>query len=278
MATLKYLIKSAKRGKFATLWARLASGREYDIFAPTGYTLPPEVWSNERQSFKQRIAYTDEFTEEQARKMLNKLGDLKNATLTALNNKVGEPINKSWLLQIIELHHDSDAIRKKQLKHQEETLNTYIERFIVESGNGDRLSIKKLQYNPSTVKNLKSFQVQFNEYQRYKRCQYNFNNITIDFYDAIVQYFTVVKGYAPNTTGRMIKHLKILMRAARDEGYHNNTEIERRKFKVITENVDNIYLNESELRAMYELDLSDNKAHEVARDVFLIGCYTGKNG
>ncbi|MFR9656925.1 MAG: site-specific integrase [Rikenellaceae bacterium] len=66
------------------------------------------------------------------------------------------------------------------------------------------------------------------------------------------------------------------MRTSRDEGYHNNGNIESRKFKVVTAKVDNIYLTEAELTAMYELDLSKRPALDAARDVFLMGCYTAQ--
>ncbi|MFR9546447.1 MAG: hypothetical protein SNJ29_12850, partial [Rikenellaceae bacterium] len=45
MATLNYIIKSAKKTTFATLWIRLRSGREYDIFVQSGYSIPPELWN-----------------------------------------------------------------------------------------------------------------------------------------------------------------------------------------------------------------------------------------
>jgi hypothetical protein len=66
------------------------------------------------------------------------------------------------------------------------------------------------------------------------------------------------------------------MRKAREEGLHENVEIERRSFKAISEDVDNIYLNEAELRKLLLLDLSDSPHLAVARDVFLCGCYTAQ--
>jgi len=35
---------------------------------------------------------------------------------------------------------------------------------------------------------------------------------------------------SPNTIGKRIKNLKTIMRIARNEGFHNNVEIERKKF------------------------------------------------
>jgi hypothetical protein len=44
---------------------------------------------------------------------------------------------------------------------------------------------------------------------------------------------------------------------------------------VIREKTENIYLNDSELLALYNLDLSNSKRLDNVRDLFLIGCYTG---
>jgi integrase len=54
---------------------------------------------------------------------------------------------------------------------------------------------------------------------------------------------------------------------------HNNMEIERKAFKVLSEEVDNIYLTEAELKKLFSLEIKDKKL-EIVRDVFLIGCYT----
>ena len=66
------------------------------------------------------------------------------------------------------------------------------------------------------------------------------------------------------------------MRAAREENLHGNSTIESRKFRVLTAEVENIYLNETELRAIAAVDLKGEKAKEIARDVFLVGCYTAQ--
>ncbi|SPU30906.1 integrase [Bacteroides thetaiotaomicron] len=44
---------------------------------------------------------------------------------------------------------------------------------------------------------------------------------------------------------------------------------------MLEEETDAIYLNEKELAAIYELDLSDDKQLEEIRDVFITGCFTG---
>ncbi|HJE88287.1 phage integrase SAM-like domain-containing protein [Rikenella microfusus] len=96
---------------------------------------------------------------------------------------------------------------------------------------GRRLTNRHLRFGASTIKNVKEFQIQFREFQQNRRKQYDFDYITFGFYEDFFAFFNT-KQYSPNTTERMIKHLKIIMRAAREEGLHANAEIERRLFWV----------------------------------------------
>lgn len=160
-------------------------------------------------------------------------------------------------------------------KPKANNLNDYIKLFVDEIETGARLSSKKERYRKSTVKNFKGFKAQFDEFQKQKRKRYDFRHINMDFYDDFVDFF-VQKNYSPNTIGRHIKNLKIIMHYAREEELHSNTEIDKRRFKVLRVNVENIYLTEKELKKLFELDLSKSPHWELARDVFLIGCYTAQ--
>ncbi len=271
MATLNYIIKSERKTTFATLWVRLRSGREYDIFAQSGYTIPPELWNNKTQKIKSKFTTIDNFTENGARELSNNLNTLRSIILNALNDSIGRTINKEWLEEIILNYHNP----KVELEKSKTTLLEYLYQYIKDMESGDRLSVDKKRYTPATIKNYKGFVVQFEEFCKSKKRKYDFNDIDMNFYDNFVAFFTK-KNYSINTIGRHIKNLKIIMRVARDEGYHNNGNIEQRKFKVVSARVDNIYLNESELRAMYELDLSAKPNYDAARDVFLMGCYTAQ--
>ena len=156
-----------------------------------------------------------------------------------------------------------------------ESLSDYIARYVKEMESGERLNIHKLRYGLSTIKNYKGFIIQFDEFCKAKHKRYDFVDIDLKFYDDFVAYFTA-KDYSINTIGRHVKELKIIMRAAREEGLHDNGLIESRKFRVLTAEVENIYLTESEIRAIAEVDLKGDKHKSIARDIFLVGCYTAQ--
>lgn len=282
MAKINYYVRSKQNGQPATVYLRYTIRRETDLWVPITDKVFPEHWSSKTGTFKQKIIYTNVFTEETRVAIERRFAELKQY-INEEELKHKGPITKEWLKSIIDKYYNRTV--------GDENLNGFIQRFIDETSSGKRL-IKGKRYIFSTIKNYKTFQVQINEYQGiytekglkevhaknkqprpYKAL--NFEDITIDFYKDFVRYFNE-KNYSPNTIGRHVKHLKVIMRHAKDEGLHNNIEFQHRSFESMQVPVENVYLNERELKAMFDLDLSDKKHLEIARDVFLCGCYTAQ--
>jgi integrase len=65
------------------------------------------------------------------------------------------------------------------------------------------------------------------------------------------------------------------MNVALEKSMTTNRNHLHRTFSVFKEETENIYLSLNELQQFWELDLSENPTKELARDLFLIGCYTG---
>ncbi len=102
----------------------------------------------------------------------------------------------------------------------------------------------------------------------------SFEDINLDFYENFVNYLRD-RGYAENTIGGYIKHIKVFMNEAFDRRLTNNIEYKSKRFKKVTETTDKIYLNLDEIQILNQLDLSTNIKLEKVRDLFIIGCYTG---
>lgn len=289
MATINFIVRSEKKGSLAPVYIRLRDRKKIDFKVLTDYKMQPEHWNAKSQSFKRSALMTDSFTSKDKVDIEDDLQDLKSFVLKKYNRRAteGGVITKEWFVKTVH-----DYFKKSDTM---ETLNGYIQRFITEMETGERLyshNNRTERYKPLTIKNYKGFQAQINEYQgiytedrleelkeeqetpRPRRIL-DFEDITLDLYDQLVYFFNM-KNYSPNTIGRHIKNLKVIMRHAKEEGLHNNHEFERKKFKVISTPVHEIYLNETELKKLYELDLTDKPDWDIARDVFLIGCYTAQ--
>lgn len=83
------------------------------------------------------------------------------------------------------------------------------------------------------------------------------------------------KNYSLNSIGTSVKNIKVFMNEAVERGLTRNLEFRNKKFKIIEEETENIYLSEDEIKKIYELDLSDNKRLDRVRDLFIIACYSG---
>jgi site-specific recombinase XerD len=282
MAKINFYIRSKQEGQPATVYLRYNDGHGVDFWIITPEKIFPEHWSNKARAFKQRIIYTDSFNEKKKNEIELRFNNLKQH-LSNERLRLKSEVSKEWLKINIDKYYNRTV--------GDEILNSYIERFITEITSGKRLNKGKI-YIPSTIKNYKGFQAQFNEFQGiYTQERLNelkeedktirplkmlsFEDITIDFYKDFVRFFKD-KNYSPNTIGRHIKHLKVLMRQSMDEGLHKNTEFQRHSFEAMAVPVDNVYLNEDELKSLFELDLTEHRHLEVARDVFLCGCFTAQ--
>ena len=120
-------------------------------------------------------------------------------------------------------------------------------------------------YN-QTAKVLKEFERDFINYEL------TFQTIDLDFYNDFITYCNEIKVYSVNNTGKHIKNLKTIMKEALEEQVHSNTRFLSKHFKVLNEEVYNVYLTDSELEALYSADLGGK--HEIVRDLFIVACYT----
>lgn len=132
------------------------------------------------------------------------------------------------------------------------------------------------------------------DFAKDKNRRIDFDSIDTDFYNDFKEYLQAVKiitkedgtelrkyGFSLNNVGKHIKNLKRILNEAQAPNGDPAKSVNKfnhhksKYFKVPKVEVDAIYLNEKELQAMYDLDLSNNSRLEKVRDLFLVGCWTG---
>ena len=64
------------------------------------------------------------------------------------------------------------------------------------------------------------------------------------------------------------------MNEANEDKLTANQDYKKRDFKIIHVDVDTIYLNENEIKALYEMNI-ESPSKRKARDIFVLNCYTG---
>lgn len=291
MATLKLTYRTSKKdAEFAILRVRYNIDAKKALYGVTETTIRIKSWNLKKEELDLKyltskdtkglsIEERNELVEETDKsndliQETNKvIRGLKDYIIQAFNSHSGD-YTSEWLQGVINAYY---LELKPKIIEKPTTLNKFIEQYIDDLETGKRLkkrSNKKV--SEGTVKSIKGFRSQLNNYQDNRNKVIDFEDVTMDFYRDFTNYLLFDRKYAANTVGRMIKILKTVMYAAKDMKLHNNREIENSDFVANYEEVDNVYLTQERIDILYNMDLSDNPAWEKVRDVFVVGCLTGQ--
>ena len=127
-----------------------------------------------------------------------------------------------------------------------------------------------------TIDSYKACRRNLREFEQWRGLRITFDNIDLDFYYKLVNYLIEEKNYAKNTIGYCIKELKLFLNEATERGLNTNMAFKSRKFKVLREDAENIYLTEQEIDDIYNLDLSNQPPRlDKVRDMFVLACNVG---
>lgn len=103
----------------------------------------------------------------------------------------------------------------------------------------------------------------------------HFSAVDAEFVAGFTVFLTTDKKFAANTVVKYGKTLRHFLRRAKGKGHHVNDEVFGRNLSLKEEPSEQIYLNEEELSAFYRLDLHRIPHLERARDLFIVGAWTG---
>jgi len=124
----------------------------------------------------------------------------------------------------------------------------------------------------NTVKGYNSCLEKLTEFEIKKKYPLNFENIDSNFYEKFVSFLMKDCDLVNNSAGKYIKIMKSFMAYATDKGYNKNYDF--KKFKVLEDDADIIYLTEEELFRIYHFPNLPERLASV-RDAFCLGCFTG---
>lgn len=174
-----------------------------------------------------------------------------------------------------ELKNDSQAVNIKSLRRKIDKIHNVVRSEFTLQGFIEHFINTRTSVSPGTIKSYKTTREVLKRFAKSKNRTVDFDSIDMNFYDDFRAYLSKNLEYSDNTVGKHIKNLKLFMNEASERGIHNNMEFLKKGFKVPKEDIDNIYLTEEEISILYHLDLSKDEKLDQARDLFIVGCYTG---
>ncbi|GAB3689166.1 hypothetical protein GCM10027592_05180 [Spirosoma flavus] len=155
-----------------------------------------------------------------------------------------------------------------------EPFTAFIERFVGLAEDGKRLNAKNTRYSRFTLASYRVLKGLLDEYHTSTGNPIDYDAYNLTFYHSFKIWLTN-RGLTLNYVGCLLKNLKILLKQAHADGLHTNTIFQHRDFRKFSEDVDSVYLSDDELTTIFTLNLTATPGLDRARDLFLIGCYTG---
>lgn len=288
MATIKAFIRTSTKEKdFVNVRFRLTDGRTIQLFHKSDIQVNPNDFDNKNETIKAKIIF-----DAKARKDFNKAIASRKDLISELYLNVTDKstLTSDWLEDAINrvLHPDRYII---ELDKQPETLLAYIADFVQKAPQRkDKKTGRTLVYN--NIQQYKATEKHLKEFAKIDRkSDYQFTDINFDFYNRFVDYLQKPlqakdkKGkllfnedgtpqlskqpFTQNSVGKHIKVLKVMLNEAK------NNDADTSNFYVYTEDVDNVYLNETELKQLKDFDFSNVPHLDRVRDWFLLLAWTG---
>lgn len=263
--TVKYRIKDVQAKGETSIILDYSFGRNNRIKFATGYKVHPKNWDKINQRIR---AVSTISNREKVNSDLLKFSYEFIDAVSSLDEfeKQNKDILKLLLAKII--RNDYEIV--KPISSFFDFADDFIKTKENQAKNIDSVKLASVTVRSykQTVNRLKDFN---------KKIKYNldFDSIDLKFYYSFIQYLES-NNYSINTIGKHIKNLITIMNRATEEGINTNLKYKHREFKSISEETVSIYLTESEIDALYNVDLSKTPDWELARDIFLIGYYTGQ--
>lgn len=264
MASVKFLLRNKNAKKQVAIYYAINLSRTIRLRGSTKLKIHPDYWNDHKQEVRNKIEVSE------IKDAINsKLTSFKNFVIKKINNY---DFNNNTEIELA-LKKDVNIYFGKNKEVEKLTFYTFSQQFIEQSKNriidstGRTLSCRTIKEYERTLDLLRDFE-NINKYK------ISFESINMDFYVLFVEYLESLD-FSLNTIGKFIKQIKVFMNSATEENINTNLSFRNKRFIKPNAKSTQIYLNEAELKKIIEIDYSENKKLDNARNLFIIGAYTG---
>jgi integrase len=249
---------------------------------PTGKSIHPKFWNDTDQlarsvkDFPQSKVFND---------VLKNIKGTAEKAFLQIEAELGRPPHPKELTSRIdaELERDSNPAASPEAEYRPPTFLELFKRFIDDSESGLRLTASGKKFDKRSIQ---KYNTTYSVLETFGRNYHlAFETIDKNFYTKFVDFLNkpiygkdkkiIKKSYSLNNVGKYIQVIKTFLNYATENGYNSNLYYQTKQFKAHKVPGFSIYLNESELTDIYNLDLSSQPHYERVRDLFLVGCWTG---
>lgn len=264
MANIKF--SCIKKSNPSNLNIRFYLGKKIDCNAQSHILVNPNDWSEKMQNFKPN---TDINIKNHCKPLID---NLKKEILVKYNidHSNGVIIDSKWLKKTVQDFHK----RPEGIEEYKIYFVPFVEKFIEDS---------KIRRNPisgktiaeNTIKKYVTTLNKIKEFEKTYDTKLRITDINIKFHEKLTHYLKDELNYSGTYIAKVVNQIKLFVREAKEQKLEINDEIESRKFTYKTDETFDTYLNPSEIDLIYNLNLTHNESLDNARDLFIIGLWTG---
>lgn len=255
---IKIIIKSNN------LYCRLISGRQIDVSKKLGISISNEFWDLKNEKIK------NSYKNDNRDRINSKLFLLKAKISDKYNYDTmnGEVIDTDWLSKAIDESFGRTIVNRGKVDSWKVYFFDFCQYWLVnESSKTNKTAIK--QYKVFVQLHLHNY-LKINKLTKLKIK--SVDNKTIEQFIS----FLLSQSYSINSVRRHATRFKFFLNRAENLNLEvNKSYKEPIKINKEIEEVKEIYLNEDEINAIYNLDYSNNIQLDNIRDNFIIGLCTG---
>lgn len=263
--TVKYRLKDVNSNDETSIILDYSFGRKNRIKFSTGYKVNPKNWDkiNQRIRAVSTIGNREKVNSDLLRFSSEFINSVSNLDETEKHDK---DVLKLLLSKII-----------RDVEEVEKSITTFFEFAddYIEAKENQAKNIAAVKLSPITVRSYKQTVNRLRDFNKEVKYNLGFKNIDLKFYYAFIHYLEK-NNYSINTIGKHIKNLKTILNAASEDGINSNIKYKHKDFKAVSKESVSIYLTEKEINSLNKVDLSKTKDWELARDIFMVGYYTGQ--
>lgn len=298
-------VKSQKEGMdgYGSVYARIRNANGVKKFN-TGYQIKKEEWE-EYRSGKYNATATLHSINLRYGVFANVLEQIKGYLEEATDYKKAKEIIRSIKESIISSMERTER-KKKVIRSNHTLLVDYIKEIRKEYETGERTKLQSSEtVSKCSLKQLSHLICNLEKFEADCECRFTLDEIDMEWQQEFVSWCMNVP-LATNTINTLMYNLRKSLRIANESKLTQNEVYLTKGFVPNKEVVDYIFLNPEQIKAMYELDISTPeairkladatecmkddvreemerqlKSHkhntiEIARDVFMVGCFTGQ--
>lgn len=270
-----FTIVNKHRPKATVVMLMSIFGKQYR--KSIGVGLPPKYWN----AAKQQAKVTADFDGNIVNAAIDRWEEIGRRAYRYFMDRRRVPTSEEFSAKIAELSASGREETTEGPQYLAEYLaNVYIPRYQNVRGT-DTVKIYRVVLN------------KLREFETFARYRVKFDHVNIDFYNRFKRWF-FAQGFSRNYFGNIMKVIKQVYKEARDVDHlHDGTGTVHRDFTCPNDTADSVYLSPEELDLIRSLKIDESTVQDPkhpisgdwltkrisalnrARNLFLIGCYTG---